>query len=62
MEYMKAVAIFPGKPDSIHLVELPMPRLENVSDRRGTLVRVLRVGLCGTDKDIKAGEYGTAAP
>lgn len=59
---MKAVAIFPGNSDSIHSVELPMPQLENVADGRGTLVRVLRVGFCGTDKEIKDGEYGTAAP
>ena len=59
---MKAVAIFPGKPDSVHSVELPSPRLEDVPDGRGALVRVLRVGLCGTDREIKDGEYGVAVP
>ena len=59
---MKAVAIFPGKPNSVHPVELPMPRLEDIPDGRGVLVRMLRVGLDGTDREIKDGEYGAAPP
>ncbi len=39
---MKAVAISPGKPDSAHLAELSMPRLEDIPDGRGVLVKVLR--------------------
>ncbi len=57
---MKAVAISPGKPDSAHLAELPMPRLEDVSGGNGVLVKVLRVGLDGTDREINAAEYGAA--
>ena len=57
---MKAVAVFPGKADTAHLTEIPKPRLEDVPDGRGVLVRVLRVGLDGTDKEINAGEYGAA--
>lgn len=37
-----------------------MPSLEDVSDGRGVLVKVLRVGLDGTDKEINAAEYGAA--
>ncbi len=48
---MKAVAIYPGKPDSAHLANLSMPRLEDVSGGRGVLVKVLRVGLDGTDRE-----------
>lgn len=37
-----------------------MPDLGEVSGGRGVLVRVLRVGVDGTDKEINAGEYGKA--
>lgn len=57
---MKAIAVIPGKPDSIHLREAPKPRLEEVPDGRGVLVKVLRVGVDGTDKEINAAEYGAA--
>ena len=59
---MKAVAIYPGKPNSAHLTKLSMPRLEDVSGGRGVLVKVLRVGLDGTDREINAAEYGAAPP
>ena len=35
---MKAVAVFPGKPDSIHLANLPEPTLDDIPDERGVLV------------------------
>lgn len=57
---MKAVAVFPGKPDSIHLADLPMPKVDDVPDGRGVLVEVMRVGVDGTDKEINAAEYGDA--
>ena len=41
---MKAIAVIPGKADSVHLTEIPMPHLEDVSGGRGVLVKVLRVG------------------
>ncbi len=59
---MKAVAVFPGKPNSVHLAELPKPSLLEVSNGRGVLVKVLCVGVDGTDKEINAAEYGTAPP
>jgi threonine dehydrogenase-like Zn-dependent dehydrogenase len=55
---MKAIAVVPGKPNSIHFREVPKPRLESVPDGRGVLVKVLRVGVDGTDKEINAAEYG----
>lgn len=57
---MKAVAVFPGKADSTHLTEIPEPRVADVPRGRGVLVRILRVGLDGTDHEINAGEYGAA--
>ncbi|HLF26514.1 MAG TPA: glucose 1-dehydrogenase [Anaerolineae bacterium] len=57
---MKAIAVFPRQPNSIHLTDLPMPRVADILDGRGVLVKVLRVGVDGTDKEINAGEYGAA--
>ncbi len=57
---MKAIAVHPGKPDSIHLREIPEPKVTDVPDGRGVLVKVLRVGVDGTDKEINAAEYGAA--
>ena len=57
---MKAIAVFPGKPNSLHLAEMPDPSLEEVPNGRGVLVKVLRVGVDGTDKEINAAEYGNA--
>ena len=59
---MKAVAVRPGEPNSIHLRDAPMPSLHDVPGERGVLVRVLRVGVDGTDKEINAAEYGKAPP
>ncbi len=57
---MKAIAVLPGKAGSVHLAELPKPSLSEVSGGRGVLVKVLRVGVDGTDKEINAAEYGRA--
>jgi threonine dehydrogenase-like Zn-dependent dehydrogenase len=57
---MKAIAVTPGKPNSIHLRDVEKPRVDDVPDGRGVLVRVLRVGVDGTDKEINAAEYGAA--
>ncbi len=59
---MKAVAVIPGKPNSIHLREVPKPVLNGASGGRGVLVKVLRVGIDGTDKEINAAEYGAPPP
>jgi len=59
---MKAVAVFPGKVGSIHLTELPRPYVSEVPNGRGVLVRIVRVGVDGTDKEINAAEYGQAPP
>src|SRR5881409_4062072 len=57
---MKAIAVLPGKPNSVHLADLPRPSVNDVPNGRGVLVRVLRVGVDGTDKEINAAEYGAA--
>jgi len=59
---MKAVAVIPGQPNSVHLKEAPKPSVSDVENGRGVLVKVLRVGVDGTDKEINAAEYGAAPP
>ena len=57
---MKAIAVYPGQPNSMHLEDVPMPKVTDVPNGRGVLVKVLRVGVDGTDKEINAAEYGRA--
>src|SRR5438067_7916542 len=57
---MKAIAVYPGKPHSMHLEDVPMPKVTDIPNGNGVLVKVLRVGVDGTDKEINAAEYGMA--
>ena len=57
---MKAIAVLPGQPGSVHLADLPMPSVADIPNGRGVLVKVLRVGVDGTDREINAAEYGAA--
>jgi threonine dehydrogenase-like Zn-dependent dehydrogenase len=53
---MKAIAVLPGKTNSIHIREVPEPPMSP----EHVLVQTIRCGLCGTDADIVRGEYGQA--
>jgi len=55
---MRAVAVTPKKPGSARQVELPIP---TVGDDMA-LMRVLEVGIDGTDTEINDGLYGEAPP
>src|SRR5918996_6591239 len=57
---MKAIAVHPGVENSMHLRDVDEPRLSDIPDGRGVLVKVLRVGVDATDKEINAAEYGEA--
>lgn len=57
---MKAIAVIPGKPNTVHLRDVPTPHLNGKDNGRSVLVKVLRVGVDGTDKEINAAEYGAA--
>src|SRR6188474_2478222 len=59
---MKAIAVRPGKPHSVHMAELPKPSVDDVPNGRGVLVRVLKVGVDATDKEINEAKYGNAPP
>ncbi len=59
---MKAVAVLPGKPDSVHLADLRKPSVSDVPAGRGVLVRVLKIGVDATDREINEAKYGAAPP
>ena len=59
---MKAIAVIAGKADSVHLREVPKPKPEEIPNGRGVLVKVVRVGVDGTDKEINDALYGAAPP
>ena len=55
---MPAIAVHPGRAGSVHLTELPRP----APGPGEALVRVRRVGVCGTDREIIGAEYGAPPP
>jgi glucose 1-dehydrogenase len=59
---MKAIAVIPGQPNTMHVRDVPRPSIDEIPEGRGVLVKVLRVGVDGTDKEINAAEYGAAPP
>lgn len=59
---MKAVAVIPGRPHSVHLTDTPMPRLDDIPHGRGVLVRVLQIGVDATDREINDALYGNPPP
>lgn len=59
---MKAIAVYPGKANSIHLANVSEPQLQDIPGGRGVLARILRVGVDATDREINAAEYGAAPP
>ncbi|OYP34029.1 glucose 1-dehydrogenase [Rhodopirellula sp. MGV] len=57
---MKAVAVKPGTPNSVHLTEIPEPTLDAFPDGNGVLVKTLKVGVDATDREINEALYGNA--
>ena len=51
---MKAIVVKPGQKDSIHMRDMQDPKLKPDL----VAVKMLRVGLCGTDGEINQGLYG----
>jgi threonine dehydrogenase-like Zn-dependent dehydrogenase len=56
---MRAIAVRPGTAGSIHARNVPRPSISEVPGGRGVLVEVVRVGICGTDREIADGLFGT---
>jgi threonine dehydrogenase-like Zn-dependent dehydrogenase len=67
---MKAVAVLPGKPNSVHLRHIPVPDLDDqphphvcrVPPGRAVLVKVHQVGVDATDREINEALYGNPPP
>lgn len=57
---MKAVAVTPGTPNSVHLQDVPKPAVDDIADGKGVLVRTLKVGVDATDREINEALYGNA--
>ena len=56
---MKALTVVPLERDSAELTDLDEPRAEG---RETLLAEMVCVGVCGTDREILAGDYGEAPP
>ena len=59
---MKAIAVRPGIANSVHTRDIPEPKLSSVPDGRGIRVKVLKVGVDATDREINEALYGNAPP
>ncbi|HEY2155299.1 MAG TPA: glucose 1-dehydrogenase [Isosphaeraceae bacterium] len=67
---MKAIAVLPGKPNSVHQREIPAPKLTDqphphvtrIPEGRGVLVQTLQVGVDATDREINEALYGNSPP
>src|SRR5437868_4811437 len=59
---MRALAVYPGRPNSMHGREVPRPTVDDVPNGRGVLVRMLQVGVDGTDREIIEAQYGAPPP
>lgn len=59
---MKAIAVRPGVADSVHTRDIPEPKLDSIPDGRGIRVKVLKVGVDATDREINDALYGNAPP
>jgi glucose 1-dehydrogenase len=51
---MRAVAVFPGRRE-VRLVDHPAPEIRGQTD---VMLRMLEVGVCGTDREISSFQYG----
>ncbi len=59
---MKAIAVRPGTPHSVHEREIPAPSLDKIPNGKGILVKVLKVGVDATDREINDALYGNPPP
>lgn len=59
---MKAIAVIPGKPHSVHLRDISRPDINSIPDGKGVRVKVLKVGVDATDREINDALYGNSPP
>ena len=53
---LKAIVVTPRKQGSLRTQDVPLP----IRGKKQALLKVLRIGICGTDRDIISGFYGEA--
>ena len=53
---MRAITVHPSNPNSVELRDVPEPAPEHGA----LLVEAIALGVCGTDREIIAGDYGEA--
>jgi len=58
IDYVSALAVHPGIPHSVHLTSIPLP----APGPHDAVVKVRQVGICGTDREIIEGKFGTPPP
>ncbi|GIW97234.1 MAG: glucose dehydrogenase [Pirellulaceae bacterium] len=59
---MKAIAVKPGTPNSVHLRDIPLPNFQDIPDGKGVRIKVLKVGVDATDREINDALYGNPPP
>lgn len=59
---MQAIAVSPGQANSVHQREVPEPSIESIPNGKGVRVKVLKVGVDATDREINDALYGNAPP
>lgn len=57
-ESMRCITVEPGTPNSVQLEAFKVP----APDRGAVLIRAVRLGVCGTDREIISGAYGAPPP
>ncbi len=55
---MKAIAVFPDKKE-VRLIDHPEPKIESPNQAK---LKMIDIGICGTDKEIVSFQYGTPPP
>src|SRR5262252_6336842 len=55
---MRALAVFPGRRE-LRIIDVAPPARRS---EREVMVRIREVGICGTDREICAFQYGTPPP
>ena len=54
---MLSLAVHPGQSNTVHVQEVPTPALQKEGE---VLIHGIQAGICGTDREINEGLYGTA--
>ena len=55
---MRAITVIPGQPGSAELSDVPDPE----PGPGNVLLETIRLGVCGTDREIVAGDHGEPPP